>query len=508
MEKLWYKVWPANVPKSVEIPLLTLHEVLSQTAKRYPDKTFITYENRQYSYKEIDEDSDKLACALSKLGLSKGDKVAICMFNSPEWIKAFYGALKVGLSVVAIDALETGVDLLYQLRDSQPKVIITDKEVYEREREVLKQIDAYKIVTQFVENPLPNTFEFHTFIGERYTASPNIKIDPKEDVALILYYAGIVGRTEQVFHTHYSLLATAIQASTFLQIEEKDCGLLVVPLGHIFGILLFLIATCTGGSIVLMKRFEVERTLSAIKHHGVTYCAGVPTMYTKLSETSPEALSEVFKSVKWCISGGAPLPKDAYDKFDKLGIPILQIYGMTECPWVTTVPLNRRVYNSIGIPICNVDVKIVDAETGEKELGVNEVGVLMIRSPSAFKGYSSSEDTKYAIRNGWIYSGDLVKMDEDGMLYFMGVKKRIIKYKGYPVFPRDLEYILTQHPAVKKCRVVGIPKPDVGEIPAAYVVLKEEYKGKINADEIMKFVNERVSPIKAIRKLEFVEELS
>ena len=505
-EKLRYKVWPEGVPKTVEIPEIPLHEVLRQAAKKFPNKSFIIYEDKKMPYREFDEDSDKFANALSNMGLGKNDKAAIVMFNSPEWIKCFFGVLKTGASVVALDALSMSEDLLYQLEDCQPKVIITDKEVYERERKTLEKIDVNKIVVNPVENPLPKTYQLQTLLKEYSATPPNVKINPKEDVALILYYAGIVGRTEQVLHTHYSLLAMTIQPAVFLQIKEDDIGIIVLPLGHIFGIGLFLIAAYTGGTMVLVKRFDAEEVLKAIKQYRITNCIGAPPMFIRLVE-SPNFTKDTLKSVRWCVSGGAPLPKEIHNKYESLGIPMLQVYGMTECPWVTSVPLNHRVYGSIGIPVCNVDVKIVDAETGKRELGVGETGELIIKSPSTMKGYISPEDTKQAIRDGWVYSGDLAKMDENGMLYFMGVKKRMIKYKGYPVFPRDLEYFLSQHPAVKECKVVGVPKPDVGEIPKAYVVLKEEYREKVSVEELMSFVNKKVAPVKAIRELEFVEKI-
>lgn len=505
-EKLWYRVWPENVPKTVEIPEVPLYEVLRQTAKKLPNKPFIIYEDKKISYREFDEDSEKIANSLNGMGLGKGDKAAIVMFNSPEWIKCFFGVLKTGASVVALDALSMSEDLLYQLEDSKPKMVITDSEVYEREKKVLEKIDAEKVVVGTVEKPILKTYTFQELL-EKGSASPlNVKINPKEDVALILYYAGIVGRTEQVLHTHYSSLAMAVQPATFLKIGEDDVGLIVLPLGHIFGIDLFLIAAYTGGTMVLVKRFDAENVLNMIKKYKITNCVGTPPMFIRLAE-SPNFTKETLKTVKWCASGGAPLPQNVYNKYEELGIPMLQVYGMTESPWVTSVPLNHRVYGSIGIPVCNVDVKIVDAETGEKELGIGETGELLIKSPSTMKGYISPEDTKKAIRDGWVFSGDLARMDENGMLYFMGVKKRMIKYKGYPVFPRDLEYFLSQHPAVKECKVVGVPKPDVGEIPKAYVVLKEEYKGKVSIEELMNFVNRKVAPVKAIRELELVEKI-
>lgn len=504
MEKPWYKVWPQSIPKTIKIPELTLNNVLEKTAKKYPNKAFMAYRDKDFTFKWLAESSKRLRDALVNLGLKKTDKVVLLMFNTPEWTVSFFGSLGVGAGVATIDPTSLGDDLLFQIEDCKPKIIITNREVYDRERKVMEKIDAVKVVSELVENPLPNTCWFNDLLKPCHPTR-KVTVNPKKDVAAILYYAGIVGKTEQVFHTHQSLLAAAVQTAAFLDIGVDEGTIQVAPFGRIFGLCMLLLSVYTGCQLVVLEKFDPEETLKAIEKYKLTFLVGVPTFFIRVAN-HPTFLKERVKTIKWCGCGGAPVPIEIHEKFEEIGIPMLQIYGMTESPWVTNTPITHRVYGSIGIPMPNVDVRIMDPETGTKQMGIGEVGELVIKSPATMKGYASREDTKIATRKGWLYSGDLVKTDENGMLYYVDIKKRMLKYKGYPVFPSELEQVLMTHDAVKECKVVGKPAPEVGEIPKAYVVLKDEYIGKIDENELMNFVNSKLSPIKAVRELEFTKE--
>ena len=505
-EKLWYKVWPEKVPKTVKVPEIAYHEVLRENARKYPSKPALIFENKIFTFKDLDEQSDKVANFLVSLGLKKDDCVALVMSNCPEWLLSFFGASKAGLRTVIIDPITMTEDLLFQLTDSNSKVLFTDKDVYSREKETIKKSGINYVV--LADEKIGETLFFDEILEKYEAKAPDVKINPKEDVVMVLYYAGIAGRTEQVYHTHYGTVATGLAISTFLEVTEKDVGILALQASHLLGFDgCIVICMHTGATMVMQKRFEPKQVMQLIKEYEVTFWTGAPLMFDVVAK-HPDFSKEYFKSLRWCASGGAPLPVEVQEKFEKgSGAPLLQVYGMTESHLVTITPLTRKVYGSMGIPITNVDAKIVDPKTGTKELKPGEVGELIVKAPTIMKGYISAEDTSKAIRNGWLYTGDLVKMDENGMLYFAGFKKRMIKYKAYPIFPRDLEDILSKHPTVKECLVVGKPTPEVGQIPKAYVVLKPGCEGKVTAEELMNFVNKCVAAYKKLREVEFVKEI-
>jgi long-chain acyl-CoA synthetase len=265
------------------------------------------------------------------------------------------------------------------------------------------------------------------------------------------------------------------------------------------------------GKTVLLPRFEAADTLQAIQKNKVTVFCGAPTMYSMLL-AHPDLHKYNLTSIRFCVSGSAPLPPEVQKKFmEVISGALVEGYGLTESSPITHCnPLDRSLktvkIGSIGLPWPDTDAKIMDMETGEKELGVGETGELAVKGPQVMKGYwNMAEETAAVLRDGWLYTGDIGKMDEDGYFYITDRKKDLIKYKGYSVYPREIEDVLYEHPAVKLCGVIGKPDPVAGEIPKAFVVLKEG--ATATEKEIMHFVNERVAPYKAIRELEFRKEL-
>jgi long-chain acyl-CoA synthetase len=261
-------------------------------------------------------------------------------------------------------------------------------------------------------------------------------------------------------------------------------------------------------TMVIMPRFDPEEVLKLIQEYKVTIFCGVPTMYSLLLSTSK--INEYnLSSLKICISGASPLPPNVQKEFmEKTGALLIEGYGLSEASPVTHCnPVNKNFkIGSIGLPLYDTEAKIVDIEKGEKELPIGEIGELIIKGPQIMKGYwNKPEETKIVLKNGWLYTGDIAKKDKDGYFYIIDRKKDLIKYKGYSVYPREIEDILYEHPNVKLCAVIGKPDPIAGEIPKAYIVLKEDSKTK--KEEIMDFVNKRVASYKAIREIEFRKEL-
>ncbi|MCS7139902.1 MAG: long-chain fatty acid--CoA ligase [Nitrososphaerota archaeon] len=535
-DRPWFKFYPPGVRKHIDYPDKPLHELLREAARKFPNRTAIIYFDRKITFKELDALTDKFATALADLGVNKGDRVALFLPNCPNFVIAYYGTLKAGGVITAISPLARERELEYQINDSESETIVTLDLLYPLVEKVCGRTKLRNVIVGSIKDYMPR---FKAFLGSllkkipsqkverranvyffkeliaRYEAKPlKVEINPKEDLACLLYTGGTTGLPKGTMLTHMNLVANALMCVEWLQAKEEvgEVVLTVLPLFHSYGMTTSMNAPMAfGGTIVLLPRFDVVQVLQAIEKYKVTIFCGVPVMYAMLL-SHPDVKKYDLTSIKFCISGAAPLPPEIQKKFMELTNAVLvEGYGLTETSPVThSNPLDRTMktvkVGSIGIPWPDTDAKIVDLETGERELPPGEVGELIVRGPQVMKGYwKRPEETAQTLRNGWLYTGDIAKMDEDGYFYIVDRKKDLIKYKGYSVFARELEDILYEHPAVKLCAVIGKPDPVAGEIPKAFVVLKEGMTA--TAEELMKFVNERVAPYKAIRELEIRKEL-
>jgi len=536
LEKPWYKFWPEGVPKHIDYPEIPLFQFLRDTAGKYPDKTAIVYFDRKITYKELDAITDKFATALTDFGVKKGDKVAIFLPNIPQFIMAYYGAIKTGAIATAISPLYKEREVEHQLNDSEAETIVVldllypiVEKVWQKTKlkrvivaslkeympgataflgSLLKKIPSYKIERK------PNVYFFKELVDKYPPNPPKVEINPKEDLVALQYTGGTTGTSKGAMLTHMNLVSNAIMCKAWLKdvMEGEETFLAVLPLFHIYGMTTGMNAPIyIGGRIVLLPRFDAVSTFQAIQKYRVTVFCGAPTMYAMLL-AHPDLGKYDCTSVRFCISGSAPLPPEIQKKFMEVtGGVLVEGYGLTESSPVTHCnPLDKTMktvkVGSIGIPWPDTDAKIMDAETGEKELAPGETGELVVKGPQVMKGYwKMPEETNQVLRDGWLYTGDIGRMDEDGYFYITDRKKDLIKYKGYSVYPRELEDVLYEHPAVKLCGVIGKPDPVAGEIPKAFVVLKEGMTA--TEKEIMDFVNEKVAPYKAIREVEFRKEL-
>ncbi|MEM2412873.1 MAG: long-chain fatty acid--CoA ligase [Candidatus Bathyarchaeia archaeon] len=534
-EKPWYRFYPPGVRKHIEYPEVPLHEFLINSAQKYPDKTAIIYFDRKMTYKELDVLSDKFATALADLGVKKGDRVAIFLPNIPQFVISYYGALKAGAVVTAISPLYKEREVEHQLNDSEAETIVVLDLLYPIVEKVWEKTKLRNVIVGSLKDYMPTfkavlgsllgkipsrsverrvNLHFFKELMEKYEANPpKVDINPKEDLAALQYTGGTTGVSKGAMLTHMNLVSNAVMCREWLQANEgEEVVLTVLPLFHIYGMTTSMNAPIFfAGTMVLLPRFDPVAVLQAIQKYRVTVFCGAPTMYAMLL-AHPDLKKYDLTSVKFCISGAAPLPPDIQKRFMEItGGVLVEGYGLTESSPVTHAnPLDKTMktvkIGSIGIPWPDTDAKIVDIETGEKELPPGEIGELIVKGPQVMKGYwKMPEETAAVLRNGWLYTGDIGKMDEDGYFYITDRKKDLIKYKGYSVYPRELEDVLYEHPAVKLCGVIGKPDPVAGEIPKAFVVLKEGMTA--TEEELMKFVNERVAPYKAIRELEIRTEL-
>jgi len=534
-ERPWFRFWPEGVPKHIEYPLVPLSELLKNTAQKYPNSVATIYFDRGITYKGLDTATDKFAAALSKLGVKKGDKVALFLPNVPQFIVSYYGALRIGAIVTAISPLYKEREVEHQLVDSEAETIVSldmlfpiVEKVWERtklKRAIITNLKEFmpfataaigsllrKIPLLKIERK-PNVSFFQELLRDNSPEPPKVEINPKEDLATLQYTGGTTGLSKGAMLTHMNLVSNAVACAEWLQGKTgEECFLTVLPLSHIYGMTTGMNAPIyLAGKMVTLPRFDAVSSLRAIEKHKVTVFCGAPTLYALLL-AHRDLKKYNLKSVRFCISGSAPLPPEVQKKWlEVTGGVLVEGYGLTESsPCTHCNPLDRSMktvkIGSIGLPWPDTDAKIMDIETGEKELGTGEVGELVVKGPQVMKGYwKMPEETANVLRGEWLYTGDIGKMDEDGYYYITDRKKDLIKYKGYSVYPREIEDVLYEHPAIKLCAVVGKPDAIASEIPKAFVVLKDG--ATASEEEIKKFVNEKLAPYKAIRELEFRKEL-
>lgn len=534
LPKAWLRYWPEGVPQTLTYPEISLPDILAETAKKYPNNTALIFFGNKITYRELDDLCSRFASALVGLGVKKGDRVALFLPNVPQFTICYYGALRAGAIVVPCSPLYKERELEFQLNDSGAETIVALDLLYEhlapiREKTKLRNVITTTVLDYFppllgalakltgkVKTvPCPGTISLKELLRRHTEAPPEVSIDPANDPALFQYTGGTTGVPKGAVLTHRNLAVNALQVGSWLPTlrEAEEVMLAVLPYFHIFGMTVAMnMPVLRAASMVLLPRFETLEVLKTIQKYGVTLFPGVPTMYIALIN-HPQTGKFNLKTVRLCISGAAALPVEVMRRFEALtGGRLVEGYGLTETSPVTHCnPLDKpekvRV-GSIGIPFADTDAKIVDIEAGEKDLPVNEVGELVIRGPQVMQGYwKKPEETSYALRDGWLYTGDIAKMDEDGYFYIVDRKKDMINVSGLKVWPREVEEVLYEHPAVKETGVIGIADPYRGETVKAFIVLKETLEGETTADEIIQFCKEKMASFKAPTQVEFVKEL-
>ncbi len=524
-EKPWLRSWPKDVPTHLDYPKVPLYDLLRKTARDYPGKPAISYLDREISYRELDELSERFAAGLAGLGIGKGDRVAIFLPNIPQFIIAYYGILKGGAILTTISPMYREREVEYQLVDSQAQTIVVLDSLFpivnatwqrtNLKHAIITGSDEYSNNSHLavVQNEKKVLHSFQELLKRNVTELPKNHLDPPEDLAALQYTGGTTGTTKAAMLTHANLVSNAIAFATWIKcLKASETFLVALPLFHIYGMTTSLnVPVATAAKMVLLPRFEPAKALMAIQQNRVTVFCGVPTMYQTLL-ANPEIGKYDLTSIRVCISGAFPLPSEVQKKFMQVtGGLLAEGYGLTEASPVTHCsPVDKTLrtvkVGSIGLPLTDTLAKIVDAETGKKALGAGETGELAVKGPQIMKGYwNQPDETAQVLRDGWLLTGDLAHMDSDGYFYITDRKKDLIKTKGYSVYPRELEDILYEHHAVKLCAVVGKPDPVAGEIPKAYVVLKEG--AMASAEELVGFVNGKVAAFKAVRGLEFRKDL-
>jgi long-chain acyl-CoA synthetase len=517
------RFWPADVPESLAYPQVPLYELLRKSAKTHPETAAIAYFEGEITYAELDLLSDQFAAALAALGVKKGGKVAVFLPNIPQFVIAYFGVLKAGAVLTAISPLHKEREVEYQLSDSEAETVVALDSLFPIVEKVWRKTKLkHAVVTRLAEyaskNPsaskTPQAPNIHAFqeLMKKPAKFPNVNVNPRDDLAALQYTGGTTGTAKGAMLTHLNLVSNALAFAAWIKGTPEDTFLTALPLFHIYGMTTSMnVPVSLAAKMVLLPKFDPPTALETIQRHRVTVFCGVPTMYSVLL-ANPELGKFDLTSIRVCISGASPLPPQVQKKFMQITHGFLaEGYGLTEASPVTHCnPVDKTMrtvrVGSIGLPLPDTDARIVDVETGTKTLAPGETGELAVEGPQVMRGYwKRLEETALVLRDGWLLTGDIARMDPDGYFYITDRKKDLIKYKDYSVYPREVEDVLHEHPAVKLCAVVGKPALVVGEVPKAFIVLKEG--AKATEEEIMVFVKEKVAPYKAVREVEFRQEL-
>ncbi|UCE20095.1 MAG: AMP-binding protein [Gemmatimonadota bacterium] len=507
-DRPWFAFWPKDVPRRIAYPEILLQQILVNSAARDPHHPALISGNTRMTYHELNLASTRFGAALLALGVDRGDRVMLVLPNIPEFVIAYYGVLKIGAIMTAASPLSKEYELEVRLQDADPKVIVCERYHVPLLSHSVRQKSS-KILISVGEDKVRDVHRFNELIARANPSTlRHVDRHSKNGLAVLQYTGGTTGRPKGAMMTHSNLVANAIQNALWFTWSRNDIVLGVLSLCHTWGLCTSInSAIYTGATIVLVPRFDPEEVLGIIEKERITIAYGSATMFHLLLD-SPEREKRNLSSLRLAKAGAMPIPGEVKRRWDDLGLCELILgYGLTEAsPETHDSPLESVRTGTIGIPIIDTDAKIVDIETGTKELGPNEVGELILRGPQVMKGYwKNSQETDGVLREGWLHTGDLATMDEDGFFSIVDRKKDLIKYKGYSIFPAELENALYDHPAVRECAVVGKPLADVGEIPKAYVVV---HKGSTVTERgLMEFIEQRCAPFKKIREVEFVGEI-
>lgn len=509
---LFARPWEKHVvegnPKEVMIPNVSLNELFMDSVENYENHTAITFFDKTYSYKEVNAYIQKVASAFKDMGIEKGDRIAIMLPNCPQYVFCYYAALQCGATIVQINPMYKEFELLHVLNDSKAKLMIA----LDKLLPLVNKIESDTALDHVLSVSLEGPSDFDRLVNHTLDSVSLAHIRPKEDVAVLQYTGGTTGRSKGAMLTHFNIVANTIQSAATGKVRTKlgaERVLVISPLFHVYGMTSGMNLTFhTGGNLILVPRFEIEETIKIIQKTKPTSFPGVPTMFIAILNYAREHNINL-NFLEVCTSGSAPLSADVLKNFkETTGAPIAEGYGLSEAsPTTHRNPISGlQKPGSIGIPIPNTDSKIVDIATGENDLAIGEVGELVIKGPQVMKGYlNMPEETAQTIKNGWLFTGDLAKMDEDGFFYIVGRKKEMILASGFNVYPIEVEDVIYQHPKILEAAVIGVPDAYRGETIKAIVSLKTG--ASLTEEELIEYCKERLANYKVPRSVDFLEEL-
>jgi long-chain acyl-CoA synthetase len=543
-DKPWLARYDKGVPQSFDIPLVPLFHFLEESARKYPDRACTIFKGAVISYREMNALSDSIAAALVDMGVKKGDRVGIFMPNTPQFVMIYYGILKAGGVVVATNPLYTPPEIEHQSSDAGIEYMFVMTNFYETIKKAQPKTKIKKMIVTNLKETLPPVLRLlFTLAREkkggfrvegglrdgdiwlpdllaRYkgASKPKLEIAP-DDTALFQYSGGTTGVSKGAVATHYNIVADTLMIKSWMvNLEEgKEVTLMAIPLFHVYGMVAGMNFSMAGGGTMVMvpNPRDIPDVLENIHKYKPTIFPGVPTLYNAINNRPEVKEGKVsLRSIKACISGSAPLMRETKETFEALsGGKVFEGFGLSEAPTATHCNplLGENRTGSIGMPLPNVDAKIISLDDGETILQTGEVGELIISGPMVMKGYhnmpTETANTLRTLKDGrtWLFTGDIARMDEDGYFYIVDRKKELIKPGGYQVWPREVEEVLTQYPKIMEAGVAGIPDPYRGETVKAWIVLKP---GETTTEEEIKaFCKEKLAAYKVPTHYEFRSEL-
>ncbi len=534
-EKPWLAHYPPEVPHTLTYTSMPVQQYLTHAYEKYPQKVAIHFMGKELTYEELYKSAMKFANYLQKLGIQKGDRVSIMLPNCPQAVISFYGILYAGGIVVMTNPLYTEREIVYQMKDSGAKAIVGLDILFPRISKALKETQLENVIVTGIKDylPFPKNVVYpfiqkkqygmtvkvehrginHLFTEIMKTAQPTVaetSFDFEEDLALLQYTGGTTGSPKGVMLTHKNLISNATMCDSWLykckKGEETIMG--IIPLFHVYGLTTVLIlSVMLGNKMVLLPKFDPETALKTINKQKPTLFPGAPTLYIGLM-SHPDIAKYDLSSIEACMSGSAPLPAEVQEKFEAItGGKLVEGYGLTETSPVTHSNLvwGERIKGSVGMPYPDTDSKIFQTGT-TIPIATGEIGEIAIKGPQVMKGYwNKPEETAATIVDGWLLTGDLGYMDEEGHFFIVDRKKDMIIAGGFNIYPREIEEVLYEHDAVQECVVAGIPDPYRGETVKAYIVVKEGHT--VTEEELDAYCREQLASFKVPRVYEFRKEL-
>ena len=539
--KPWLSHYPAGVAENVDVPILSVPDLVDQVAEKYGSKTALIFYGNKIAYAKLKELIHRFATALADLGVKKGDTVALYLLNCPQYVIAYFAALKIGAKVTPISPVYTSHEIKHQLLDSDATTVVCQDILYDNVEKtgiaikniILTSIADYlptlkrflgkgalgKVYSE-MKVPTPahreqaGLLQFQELIKKYPPQPPRVSIDPR-DIAALPYTGGTTGLPKAAILTHANMMALQAQVKAVWPFFEEGNELVMafLPFFHIYGQVVVMLASLAQGfTMVLFTTPDIDDILSGMERYQASGFYGVPTLFEYLKEY--EKTDRVnWKRLKLIACGADTLHESTINAWERrTGTKIFEGYGMTETTALSHCsPLHRPKKGSFGVPLPGMKAAIIDHE-GTNFLPPGEVGELILNGPNIMQGYwKREEETRETLIDidgeTWLRTGDLVSMDEEGYFHFFDRKRDLIKYKGYSVFARHVEEVLYKHPQIKAAGVVGVPDPKVGQNIKAYVVLESEARGKISEEEIIAFCKENLAHYKVPRIIEFRGEL-
>lgn len=539
-ERPWLKFYPEGVPTDVTPEVKSVPQLIDEACEKYANNPVLIFYGKKIKYSELRESIDRFATALYDIGIQKEDKIALYLPNCPQYVIAYFGALKAGATVTPISPVYISREVKFQLTDSEATSIVCLDTLYgnvERAGVDLRHVIHTNIgeylptskkalgrvfgkVHRKMNLPTPKIagdgiYQFQELLKTYPVRPPTIEFNPTEDIATLPYTGGTTGVPKGTMITHYNIVSMCEQVLAYWPIieEGKEVAVGFLPFYHIYGQVVVLLGSLIyGQTILLFTTPDVDDILSAIEKYGATLFNGVPTMFEYLIDYDKTSRVN-WNRFKFITCGADTLHESTAKKWEALtGVKIMEGYGLTETTSVSHVnPWGRGKLGSFGIPIPNTVAAIAHSEKNEL-LPPGEIGEVVIQGPQVMKGYwKNPEETAQTLveidGETWLRTGDIARLDEDFYFFMLDRKKDLIKYKGYSVFARDVEEVLYEHPKIKEAGVIGIPDPTSGQLVKAVIVLETESRGRISEEEIINYCKENLAHYKVPKIVEFRGEI-